>query len=84
MDIWKVLPEKLVKAGMVIQFNKHLGRFMDREDLEGHGQNASNWDKLRWDILVRMDKMDQRVCFSAVTRTMILIKSIQILSALVL
>ena len=42
--IWNLLPEKVVEAGTIATFKKHLDKYMDGKGLEGYGSKAGNWD----------------------------------------
>ena len=42
--VWNELSEKMVEAGSIATFKKHLDKYMDGKGLEGYGPNVGNWD----------------------------------------
>ena len=42
--IWNELPGKVVEAGTIETFKKHLHKYMDGKELEGYGPNMGIWD----------------------------------------
>lgn len=39
---------RVVQAGTITAFERHLDRYMERRGQGDVGQNAGNWDELRW------------------------------------
>lgn len=43
-SIWTELPEKLIEAGTVTTFQRHLDRYLNEQSIEGYGFSAGKWD----------------------------------------